>query len=848
MKRKDQKKFVTLFAGVATACAAFAIANYSQPTVQTSAATDTTKTFWMEDGASVRKTQGASGIRWKSHVSEAWWTEQNVAADTTVTFYTQVTEATNTSFENTAEAPVKTIVSASEKAGEIEFQDGVFTFGGAITYNDLTTEAERLAAYKAELTARSYVVIGENEPIYAEVGDVARSIRSVALAAKENTEVYDTYLPEEKEVINGYFGTGGADIAYDGAYYQSSEGTGALANSAYTVAYANAKKVGTVSGTTLILDPTAVELGKDYTLTLFDDNGNYAKTSSFKYITKTIDDYADWTSISDDLTGYYELTADIDGNGANAPQIGGYDTNTSRPSFTGTVNGNGYTFKNVGIDVDPWYHNGGLFDRTEGVIENLNLEINAPTGTLKSFGLLVNQNYGTIRNCKIKVEMTTGSINNAQSVGAIARANSTDGLIENCIVVATGSIGTGEYFNALIGDNAGTTKNLYAVSPFNANGSGTISATCGVYASEAEMAAAVDLSDFANAVWGKPAGRAPVLLNASRGNVIVLDSSIALNTHPDKGVGQFALTVYDRDYNVITDGLSMASSATDVATVENGTVQAVGDGTATVTVTKGEDSVEVPVTSEYWNEISDLEDWWLMNTSTSAKFYLANDVDGAGATPIQYITTFSGTLDGRGYSVKNLTIAKLDEGGLFKKLEAGGVIENLDVAVTGANWRKAAGLVFNNYGTVRNCKVTLTLNRDSTSVGSGLNASNAAPIVAYNQKGGLIENCIADLKGSDYQESVYSAVLGWNRTGATMKNVFSLASYTVGGVAPSSYVAVGAFESTNASNAATNYGVYKTATDLWTDVNAKTVSLADFDPSIWTIVEGELPALTRKAA
>ena len=77
---------------------------------------------------------------------------------------------------------------------------------------------------------------------------------------------------------------------------------------------------------------------------------------------------SDLNAIHNDLDGYYKLTCDIDMCGVNFTPIG----NESEGAFTGTIDGAGYSIKNLNLDL-PEEKYVGLIGYLEGTIKNINL-------------------------------------------------------------------------------------------------------------------------------------------------------------------------------------------------------------------------------------------------------------------------------------------------------------------------------------------------------------------------------------------------------------------------------------------------------------------------------------------
>jgi len=127
-------------------------------------------------------------------------------------------------------------------------------------------------------------------------------------------------------------------------------------------------------------------------------------------------------------------------------------------------------------------------------------------------------------------------------------------------------------------------------------------------------------------------------------------------------------------------------------------------------------------------------------------YILGNDIDASGETWTP-LGTFTGTLDGKVYSIADLTItlnaAGAQSGALFEINQ--GIIKNLDftdctISVTSTNnMARAACIAYqNDGGTIQNCHITGTV--AATTSGVAFTAS-AAGIAVYNQNGGTIIEC-----------------------------------------------------------------------------------------------------------
>lgn len=166
--------------------------------------------------------------------------------------------------------------------------------------------------------------------------------------------------------------------------------------------------------------------------------------------------------------------------------------------------------------------------------------------------------------------------------------------------------------------------------------------------------------------------------------------------------------------------------------------------------------------------ISNLTDWQTLTNTPDDwddAFILTVDLDLSGQTYTQAPiapdinvaglfqgTAFAGSFDGKGHSIRNLTIqaAGKDYVGLFGYIYPTGVVKNLNVHNVQIQGRGAIGGVAGClwWGTIKNCSVTGTVKAEWSAGGiAGQNAGNS-------NSGGLVLCCIADCTA---QAATYSA-------------------------------------------------------------------------------------------
>ena len=205
------------------------------------------------------------------------------------------------------------------------------------------------------------------------------------------------------------------------------------------------------------------------------------------------------------------------------------------------------------------------------------------------------------------------------------------------------------------------------------------------------------------------------------------------------------------------------SSEIEIGWIENsGTNTAGGDGT--------EKKPYIIKTSKHLSLIDSFPDM---------HFKLANDIDlkNKNWRPIK---TFSGVLDGNGYTISNLRVEYDDikYRGLIGTL-SGGTIKNLNIKgvnIKGDNAGAVVGMVdynYNNPSTISGCHVTLT-------DGSVIRGKNVGGIVGYYSNNSYlncyIENCTVESENNNVAiNGTYAGgIIGWGDLGydsnASIKN------------------------------------------------------------------------------
>lgn len=228
-----------------------------------------------------------------------------------------------------------------------------------------------------------------------------------------------------------------------------------------------------------------------------------------------------------------------------------------------------------------------------------------------------------------------------------------------------------------------------------------------------------------------------------------------------------------------TKDLRFRSWDESVVTVEDGQLVAVGVGKTKVAVLRGSTEADVEV-EVYDYAIRSPADFARIADNLSASYYLAQDIDFAG---IDYVTPahwnvsasgtigFSGRLDGNGKTVKNLDLSYTgvytNSNALIGIILKNGVVENLNVEVSGHNLDRAGAICNVNYGIIRNCYVKIG------NVSSKDNATYAFGGIS-NQSRGTIECCIVDYAKASLSGNV-AGIVGRTYSGALYRNCFVVA-------------------------------------------------------------------------
>lgn len=461
MKKSSRKKLLSIFALTLSCCAVSAVGalTASASDGDTVTVEDTAGNFYMEKGASVRMDKDRPGIRWTTHITEAYYGALVAEYSDDVRLATQVTiEGKST----------QTIYCTSD----VIFENGVFTYYAALTFekdetgeNGLTS-AEIEQAKEWQITAQAVAIDNAadedktNDTVVqnAVAEDTTRSMKAVANAAKLAGE-------NEGGILDNYVGD--ATVNETTSFYDTSDTTNTSVEVALDVedgtdieAYVGAKQVtldvtdgkATIDANNFV----GVEAGDLGYVSIFTNDGKI-KATPVRFAHKFISSQADLNKVlinNTTITGYYVLANDIEVTGTN-PWRNCYNdgtlntethtvgTNTGGGAtgmrenhygmvFDGTFDGNGHTITAPSV-LD------GIFGETSGTVKNVNLEIaitEDPSGYGAREAILsrAGKGSGTFENVNVKLTAQTAGLYKAQFSLFGNAASSNYKLIRNVVV------------------------------------------------------------------------------------------------------------------------------------------------------------------------------------------------------------------------------------------------------------------------------------------------------------------------------------------------------------------------------------------------------------------------------
>jgi len=146
-----------------------------------------------------------------------------------------------------------------------------------------------------------------------------------------------------------------------------------------------------------------------------------------------IQDWNDLAAISDDLSASYNLVNDLDADTDGYTSVveeSGFDP---LGTFSGTLDGNGYTISNLSISADSRF--AGLFSIVTGTIKNITIDSATVSGSKSFVGVLAGNFAGTARDVSVINSDVTGEGYAGGLVGAL-----NGGVIKRASVSGSGKI------------------------------------------------------------------------------------------------------------------------------------------------------------------------------------------------------------------------------------------------------------------------------------------------------------------------------------------------------------------------------------------------------------------------
>ncbi|MBN2316231.1 MAG: hypothetical protein JXM79_20050 [Sedimentisphaerales bacterium] len=429
-----------------------------------------------------------------------------------------------------------------------------------------------------------------------------------------------------------------------------------------------------------------------------------------------------------------------------APDINDVNDNFQGTPFSGVFDGDGYTIKNISIDSDEAGNDYlGLFGSLSGdeaEIINLGLDnISIKGGDDSDFlgGLCGDNTYGRISNCHSTGSITGGS--EADYLGGLCGFNGYDSSIENCS--STGTVTGDDCLGGLCGHNGYKSSITNCYSRGTVNGDDYLGGLCGqnvdhlCHISNCYSTCKVIGDHFLGGLCGYHfnhdcTGRISYCYSTGEvtGNRYVGGLC---------GYGPYR-EIVNCFWDIETSGQGDSAGGIGLTTGEMMNPYWYGlNGWASNpnwVLDEGKDyprlaweltaGQTIPETPIDWMEGSGTavdpyqitkSDQMIMISQASAlldkHFSLLSDIDltGLEIKPVDYYgDSFTGVFDGRGHTIRNLTIDLPDERftGLFSCLDEGGMIKNLSVEnITIEGWTYVGGLCGKNEeGCISNCYST----------------------------------------------------------------------------------------------------------------------------------------------
>ncbi len=526
--------------------------------------------------------------------------------------------------------------------------------------------------------------------------------------------------------------------------------------------------------------------------------------------------YEDLKEVSSNDSAHYQLTADIDA--AASYGEGGFEP---IESFYGIFDGQFFTIKNLYINKPSSTYVGFISYLAEGELKNLYIHGDV-TGSLYT-GVAVGFCDGLISNLVVsgnvtgngfcggitgrlrgtlEKSITTVNVFSSESAGGIVghthsgtmknsyfagKVKVKDGVAAGIAYYCYGSsmfniMSIGKSGNGLTTSSVGQTKNSY----WNPEISGATSSASGESLTSSEMTQDINFVEWDfSTVWKRPLdGPFPNLRGLNNPPVAFDDTLTSMEDMSDTAL------ILANDYDA-TSTSTLVIKIEDESTL-NSTKDTVNVNYQVVEVTADNDTLwggfatlTIPVTFSDTLEISSYSDLKKIGHHIlyplSLTYILTQDIDasasmvenvGAGFEPIgSSLEEFTGTFDGQGFTISNLTINRGNEDnvGLFGNTGISSSVKNLNVSgsVTGKN--RVGLLVGENGGDVTNCSSAGTV------IGSR-GASVVGGLIGFVN--GYVDSSFSDATVSSSEGDEIGGFAGYIQYGAPITNCYATGSVT----------------------------------------------------------------------
>ena len=632
--------------------------------------------------------------------------------------------------------------------------------------------------YGTEFVARAFVKDAAGNYYYSDTIST-RSIAQVANMALGDSDYVETLEDTQISTLQTYVDTvvsGSLTLNTSTLTFAQIGGVQKLIANAEMVSYASnnenvvtVDKDGTVravsEGSTTI---TAVMGSQTQTI-----NVTVSGTTG-KKVTKFISTVDDFYSLMNATSGYYVLENDIY-LGTYKPGDVVYDEGYTNAyqfhpsvSFGGTLDGNGYTIHYSHVSQHSVY----LFQTltNTAVIKNLDISVsyyNNPSVSYVRAAALAYENKGTIENIYVNALVSTPGQGHGNSIyekfakAGLVIVNS--GTIKNTVVMMTYTGDEIDHINGICATNNGTITNT----AFIRSTAGIKLLNSGITDGNVKTYDSVDafISDFDNFVSSGFSGTNYPTIKEKLADVdyeYFVGEATALTVTGISGtVGKVTL---GGEVVLFTAGSGSVTISASVMEGKNGKNEFV------ITTNTGVYAVTVNVLKKV--KIANAADFKAIASDTTGYYVLENNIDlGTFAASTTVATTFSGTLDGNGYTVSYVSSGHYVQ--LFGTIAASGTVKNMNLIVdtTAHTGNPAANyaLAKYNYGLIENVYTQVTFKNNGNAAASTDYSSGG--LVALNN--GTINNAVVQLhyKGNASSASGWHGVAYDNVNGTVTNSV-----------------------------------------------------------------------------